>query len=100
MLVVLLLLTENSGVVSEWRRESDPKTAGLLFSQELLHRHKGSRSLCLSLDLRHSREEQDQEIVSLYKRDGVRWTSPFTGTLKGRTKNAAEIGCTVGVPFM
>lgn len=85
------LLIKTSAVVSEWRIVSDPKHTGWLFSQELLHRYKDSGSLFLSLDLRDSREEQDQAIVSLYKRDGVQWASPFTCMLEGRLKNTVWI---------
>lgn len=86
-----LLLIKTSAVVSEWRIVSDPRHAGWLFSHELLHRYKDSGSLSLSLDLRHSREEQDQALVSLYKRDGVQWASPLTCMLKGRLKNPVWI---------
>ncbi|TWW56703.1 hypothetical protein D4764_08G0006900, partial [Takifugu flavidus] len=68
---------------TEWTRVPDPKCAGRLFSQELLHRGKDSGSLSLSLDLRHSRGEQDRAIASLYRRDGLQWSSPLNCALKG-----------------
>lgn len=81
-----LLLIKTSDVVSEWTRVPDPKCAGRLFSQQLLHRCKDSGSLSLSLDLRHSREEQDRAIASLYRRDDLQWPSPLKCALKGRLK--------------
>lgn len=95
-----LLLIKTSAVVSEWRIVSDPKNAGWLFSQELLHSYKDSGSLSLNLDLRHSREEQDRAIVSFYKRDGVHWASPFTCMLKGRLKNAVWISNMISSVYM
>lgn len=94
-LKLALLLIKTSAVVSDWRIVSDPKHAGWLFSQELLHRYKDSRSLSLSLDLRQSREEQDQALVSFYKSDGAQWAAPLTCMLKGRLKTPVWISNTI-----
>ncbi|XP_060913654.1 G2/M phase-specific E3 ubiquitin-protein ligase-like [Labrus mixtus] len=67
----------------EWRTVSDPKEAGWLFSQDLLHRDRDSNTLFLSLDIRQDREEQDRALVQFYKKDNVRWTSSLQSTLRG-----------------
>ncbi|XP_074498845.1 uncharacterized protein LOC141772085 [Sebastes fasciatus] len=74
------IITSTTG---EWRTVSDPKQAGWLFSQELLHSSRGSKSLFLSVDIRQDKEEQDQTLVAFYKRDNVRWTSPLRCKLQG-----------------
>lgn len=62
---------------------SDPKQAGWLFSRDLLHRNKDSKSLFLSVDIRQDKEEQDRALVAFYKRDNIQWTSPLRCKLEG-----------------
>lgn len=73
----------SSGAILEWRTVSDPKQASWLYSQDLLHRNKDSKSLFLSVDIREDKEEQDRAIITFYERDDVQWTSPLKCTLKG-----------------
>ncbi|GAA6229499.1 uncharacterized protein LOC117258702 [Lates japonicus] len=74
---------EISTVTTEWRTVPDPKLAGWLFSQDLLHSNKDSNSLFLSLDIRHDKEEQDRALVRFYRRDNVQWASPLRCKLQG-----------------
>ncbi|XP_078111200.1 uncharacterized protein LOC144520942 [Sander vitreus] len=68
---------------TEWNTVSDPKQAGLLFSQDLVHSSRDSKSLFLSVDIRQDKEEQDRTLVTFYKRDNIRWTSPLQCKLQG-----------------
>ncbi|KAK9515299.1 hypothetical protein VZT92_025954 [Zoarces viviparus] len=70
-------------VTSKWITVSDPKEAGWLFSQDLLHSNRDSNSLFLSVDVRQDEEEQDRTLVTFYKTDDVRWTSPLRCKLQG-----------------
>lgn len=79
----LFYMSWSFGAILEWRTVSDPKQASWLYSQDLLHRNKDSKSLFLSVDIRQDREEQDRAIITFYGRDDVQWTAPLKCTLKG-----------------
>ncbi|XP_030277939.1 uncharacterized protein LOC115584566 isoform X2 [Sparus aurata] len=74
---------EETEKISKWRTVFDPKEAGWLFTQDLLHSNRDSKSLFLSLDIRKDKKEQDQALVTFYQRDNVKWTSPLMCTLQG-----------------
>ncbi|XP_049922049.1 uncharacterized protein LOC126403428 isoform X2 [Epinephelus moara] len=79
------------GAVSEWRAVSDPKQAGWLFSQDLLHSNRNSINLFLSVDIRQDKEEQDQTLIKFYKRDNVQWTSPLRCKLLGDVASGSGV---------
>ncbi|XP_029975322.1 uncharacterized protein LOC115408614 [Salarias fasciatus] len=74
---------EAEGDVADWRTVPDPKQAGWIFSQELLHKNKDLKSLFLSVDVRHDPSEQDRALVAFYKRNKVQWASPLYCKLQG-----------------
>ncbi|XP_033485691.2 G2/M phase-specific E3 ubiquitin-protein ligase-like [Epinephelus lanceolatus] len=84
-------MSTTCGAVSEWRAVSDPKQAGWLFSQDLLHSNRNSINLFLSVDIRQDKEEQDQTLIKFYKRDNVRWTSPLRCKLLGDVASGSGV---------
>ncbi|XP_058498968.1 uncharacterized protein LOC131468580 [Solea solea] len=67
----------------DWKTAPDPDLAARLFSKDLLHGNRDSKSLFLSVDIRQDREEQDHALVAFYNRDTVQWTAPLLCQLKG-----------------
>ncbi len=68
----------------DWKIITDPKTAADVFRKQLLITEEQEQPLRFSLDLREDLDEQDREIISLYKRPNVNWARPFSCMLRGR----------------
>ncbi|XP_030225210.1 uncharacterized protein LOC115553220 isoform X1 [Gadus morhua] len=74
---------EGTSLPAEWSSVSEPARAAWLFSKELLQRNKHLKSLYLNVDVRKERQQQDNALITFYKRPCIQWASPVICELKG-----------------
>ncbi|XP_059918486.1 uncharacterized protein LOC132463874 isoform X3 [Gadus macrocephalus] len=74
---------EGTSLPAEWSSVSEPARAAWLFSKELLQRNRHLKSLYLNVDVRKERQQQDNALITFYKRPCIQWASPFICELKG-----------------
>ena len=82
-MLVCWFILRSLGSAVEWRSVSEPARAAWLFSQELLERNRHLKSLYLTVDVRKERQQQDNALITFYKRPCIQWASPVIYQLKG-----------------
>ncbi|XP_062851900.1 uncharacterized protein LOC134314974 [Trichomycterus rosablanca] len=67
----------------DWKTHPDPERAATLYSKGILHLHETGKPLFMNMDLTMRKEDQDRELLALYKQPSVEWACPVTCKLQG-----------------
>ncbi|KAG9270250.1 hypothetical protein AMEX_G15174 [Astyanax mexicanus] len=67
----------------DWKTHPDPERAATLYSKGILRFHETGKPFFMNMDLRMSKEDQDRELLALYKQSSVEWGCPVTCKLQG-----------------
>lgn len=66
----------------EWVLIEDSTKAAKAYKQVLLATHAGERPLDMRMDVRHSEEDRERALLSIYKGHN-NWAGPLQCTLEG-----------------